>query len=112
MFLAVARSALVKVFGCRQAYENRPSTNLRGCGEIYGDFGFRLLVMMAGAERRYCRRERGECGFASRDVRIGGRLDGKFVSVAAALTKGVCWGIGRNEGVAAWAECVPCRVTT
>ena len=101
MFLAVARSALVKVFGCRQAYENRPSTNLRGCGEIYGDFGFRLLVMMAGAERRYCRRERGECGFASRDVRIGGRLDGKFVSVAAALTKGVCWGIGRNEGVAA-----------
>ena len=83
--------------GVRKPPKHEPA----GLRQIYGDFGFRLLVMMAGAERRYCRRERGECGFASRDVRIGGRLDGKFVSVAAALTKGVCWGIGRNVAVAA-----------
>jgi hypothetical protein len=30
---------MVKVFGCRQAYENRPSTNPRGCGD--GLWGFR-----------------------------------------------------------------------
>jgi len=34
-------AALVKVFGCRQAYENRPSTNPRGCGD--GLWGFRIL---------------------------------------------------------------------
>ena len=45
-------TARVKVFGCRQAYENRPSTNRRGWGEIYGDFGFRLVVMMAGVGLR------------------------------------------------------------
>ena len=38
-------TALVKVFGCRQAYENRPSTNPRCCGEIYGDFGFLLPAL-------------------------------------------------------------------
>jgi hypothetical protein len=32
---------LVKVFGCRQASENRPSTNPRGCGD--GLWGFRVL---------------------------------------------------------------------
>src|ERR1700712_1837700 len=31
---------MVKVFGCRQAYENRPSTNPRGCGD--GLWGFRV----------------------------------------------------------------------
>src|SRR5215467_2667021 len=34
-------SSLVKVFGCRQAYENRPCTNPRGCGD--GLWGFRIL---------------------------------------------------------------------
>jgi hypothetical protein len=34
-------ATLVKVFGCRQAYENRPSTNPRGCGD--GLWGFRIL---------------------------------------------------------------------
>jgi hypothetical protein len=32
---------LVKVFGCRQASENRPCTNPRGCGD--GLWGFRVL---------------------------------------------------------------------
>ena len=32
---------LVKVFGCRQASENRPSTNPRGCGD--GLWGFCVL---------------------------------------------------------------------
>ena len=32
---------MVKVFGCRQAYENRPSTNPRACGS--GLWGFRFL---------------------------------------------------------------------
>ena len=94
-------TGMVKVFGCRQAYENRPSTNPRGWGEIYGDFGFRLCVMMAGAGWRCCRRERGERGFASRGVRIGGWLNGKFAAVVATLAKGVCGANGRNVGVAA-----------
>lgn len=34
-------TAMVKVFGCRQASENRPSTNPRGCGD--GLWGFRVL---------------------------------------------------------------------
>src|ERR1700739_1076808 len=34
-------AAMVKVFGCRQASENRPSTNPRGCGD--GLWGFRVL---------------------------------------------------------------------
>jgi hypothetical protein len=33
---------MVKVFGCRQAYENRPCTNPRGCGD--GLWGFRVLL--------------------------------------------------------------------
>jgi len=32
---------MVKVFGCREAYENRPSMNPRGCGD--GLWGFRVL---------------------------------------------------------------------
>src|SRR5450631_2010181 len=32
----------VKVFGCLQAYENRPSTNPRGC--VNDLWGFRLLA--------------------------------------------------------------------
>jgi hypothetical protein len=35
-------SRLVKVFGCRQAYENRPCTNPRGCGD--GLWGFEVLL--------------------------------------------------------------------
>jgi len=31
-------SSMVKVFGCREAYENRPSTNPRACGS--GLWGF------------------------------------------------------------------------
>ena len=92
---------MVKVFGCRQEYENLPSTNPRGWGEIYGEFGLRLLVMMAGVGLRCCRRERGECDVASRGVRIGGWLDGKFAAVVATLAKGVCGANGRNVGVAA-----------
>ena len=33
---------MVKVFGCLQAYENRPSTNPRGCVSYL--WGFRLLA--------------------------------------------------------------------
>jgi len=33
---------MVKVFGCRQAFENRPSTNPRACGD--GLWGFRFLA--------------------------------------------------------------------
>jgi hypothetical protein len=33
---------MVKVFGCRQAYENRPCRNPRGCG--VGLWGFRVLL--------------------------------------------------------------------
>ena len=35
-------AALVKVFGCLQAYENRPSTNPRACGSRL--WGFRVLL--------------------------------------------------------------------
>ena len=35
-------AALVKIFGCRQAYENRPSTNPRACGD--GLWGFRFVA--------------------------------------------------------------------
>jgi hypothetical protein len=34
-------TAMVKVFGCREAYENRPSTNPRAGGD--GLWGFRVL---------------------------------------------------------------------
>ncbi len=34
-------SGMVKVFGCREAYENRSCTNPRRCGD--GLWGFRLL---------------------------------------------------------------------
>jgi hypothetical protein len=33
---------MVKVFGCRQAYENHPCTNPRGCGD--GLWGFPVLL--------------------------------------------------------------------
>jgi len=33
---------VVKVFGCLQAYENRPSTNPRACGDSL--WGFRVLL--------------------------------------------------------------------
>jgi hypothetical protein len=36
-------SILVKVFGCLQAYENRPSTNPRGC--VNDLWGFGLLAV-------------------------------------------------------------------
>jgi hypothetical protein len=39
---------LVKVFGCRQASENRPSTNPRGCGD--GLWGFRVSRGWGGFE--------------------------------------------------------------
>jgi hypothetical protein len=35
-------TGMVKVFGCRQAYENRPCTNLRACGD--GLWGFQVLA--------------------------------------------------------------------
>jgi hypothetical protein len=38
---------LVKVFGCRLAYENRPSTNPRACGNDL--WGFRLLPERYGS---------------------------------------------------------------
>jgi len=41
---------MVKVFGCREAYENRPSRNPRGCGARYGDFSICLRRMTT--ERR------------------------------------------------------------
>src|SRR3984957_10968709 len=40
------RTVVVKVFGCRQASENRPSTNPRGCGD--GLWGFRVLRGLGG----------------------------------------------------------------
>jgi hypothetical protein len=39
---------MVKVFGCRQAYENRPCTNPRGCGD--GLWGFRVLLCCGDGE--------------------------------------------------------------
>jgi hypothetical protein len=33
---------MVKVFGCHEAYENRPCTNPRGCGD--GLWGFDVLL--------------------------------------------------------------------
>jgi hypothetical protein len=39
---------LVKVFGCRQAYENRPCTNPRDCGD--GLWGFRILPIRDDGE--------------------------------------------------------------
>jgi hypothetical protein len=39
--MGCSMTRLVKVFGCRQASENRPSTNPRGCGD--GLWGFRVL---------------------------------------------------------------------
>src|SRR5271157_2737914 len=37
-------TAMAKVFGCREAYENRPSTNPRACGA--GLWGFRALALL------------------------------------------------------------------
>jgi hypothetical protein len=37
---------MVKVFGCREAYENRPCTNPRVCGD--GLWGFRVLPGYCG----------------------------------------------------------------
>src|ERR1700734_1969182 len=42
----VGMAVMVKVFGCRQAYENRPCTNPRGCGD--GLWGFRVLPGLCG----------------------------------------------------------------
>jgi hypothetical protein len=39
---------MVKVFGCRQAYENRPCTNPRVCGG--GLWGFQVLRSRCGFE--------------------------------------------------------------
>jgi hypothetical protein len=44
----------VKVFGCREASENRPSTNPRGCGD--GLWGFRVLRGWDGCEAGSVRR--------------------------------------------------------
>lgn len=38
---AIRVAGMVKVFGCRQAYENRPCTNLRACGDSL--WGFQVL---------------------------------------------------------------------
>jgi hypothetical protein len=43
-------AAWVKVFGCRQASENRPSTNPRGCGD--GLWGFRVFARLGWLRSR------------------------------------------------------------
>jgi hypothetical protein len=50
----------VKVFGCRQAYENRPCTNPRDCGD--GLWGFQILPI----------RDDGEAGSAAEWMAFGG----------------------------------------
>jgi hypothetical protein len=60
---------LVKVFGCRQAYENRPCTNPRGCG--VGLWGFRVLLGRGDGEIGVARALVGACWvkfFARRTV--------------------------------------------
>jgi hypothetical protein len=77
----------VKVFGCRSAYENRPSTNPRGCvGDLWG---FRLLaerddgrVGWAITPRRmqpasHCARRAWESQLPARDVQALGQSPGE-----------------------------------
>ena len=48
---------LVKVFGCRQAYENLHQARTRGAAAtVYGDFEFCLVEVMAKPARRWSRR--------------------------------------------------------
>jgi hypothetical protein len=51
---------LVKVFGCRQAYENRPCTNPRAAVMVYGDFEFCTVEVIAEPARRWRWRGLGE----------------------------------------------------
>jgi len=43
----------VKVFGCRQAYENRPSTNRGPQARVYGDLVFSLVVVTVAPALRW-----------------------------------------------------------
>jgi hypothetical protein len=47
-------------FGCRQAYENRPSTNPRAAVMVYGDFEFCSVEVIAEPARRWRWRRLGE----------------------------------------------------
>jgi len=44
---------MVKVFGCRQAYENRPSTNRGPQARVYGDLVFSLVVVTVAPALRW-----------------------------------------------------------
>jgi hypothetical protein len=103
---------MVKVFGCRSAYENRPSPNRRGCVKFYGDSGFLLNAKMAASGRRSCR---GGCG--ERDFAPGGRWHrslplAMFSPSVKVLAKGARMAVAGTTGIAAWGEGFPCRVTT
>lgn len=91
---------MVKVFGCREAYENLPSTNLRAGGD--GLWGFGVLpgrgdggagVAMASVG--------GERGFSLDRPWIEGSLRLMSRSFALILATSVRRSIGRNGCVAA-----------
>ena len=82
-------ATMVKVFGCRSAYENRPSTNPRGCVKVYGDFGFLPNAIMAASGRRSCRGGCGERDFAPGGRWIGSSPPARLRSLVTELAKGV-----------------------
>jgi len=92
---------MVKVFGCRSAYENRPSTNPRACGD--GLWGFQVLPGrgdgMAGAAVRSAGISR--VRFFADWPRMGAWWWLISSPAALILARGVHWDIGRNDDVAA-----------
>ncbi len=105
-------SQLVKVFGCRLAYENRPSTNPRGC--VNDLWGFRLFA--EGDDGDGGRRSR-RGGCSERDFARGVRWNrclppAMFTPSVKVLAKGARMAVAGTMGVAARGDCLPCRVTT
>jgi hypothetical protein len=92
---------MVKVFGCREAYENRPSTNRGRPARVYGDLVFSLVVVTVAPGISMGRRWLGEGDSSPGEFRIGRspwRMAGPFVPTVATETQR---GMGRDEGIPA-----------
>jgi hypothetical protein len=91
---------VVKVFGCRQASENRPCTNPRAAVMVYGDFEFCLVEVIPDPARLWRWRGLGERDFSPGRPFIGDWPRVISRPVAPIVANGVPGGIRRNLGVA------------
>ena len=83
------------------AFENRASTNPRGCGDGLWDFEFGSVVVMEKPAWLWRRRELGERDLRAGGTRIGIRPRLIPSTRVVILVEGVAGGIRRNGVVAA-----------